>query len=102
MAIANHIKNKLLRKCSTRKLFLLVSLIISGCSVPPSGRSTSEDRPNIIVIMADDLGFSDLGCYGTEIKTTILDLLASGGTRFTQFYNTSRCLPTRASLITGL
>lgn len=59
-------------------------------------------RPNIIVIMADDMGFSDIGCYGGEIQTPNLDRLAAGGLRFTQFYNTARCCPTRASLLTGL
>jgi arylsulfatase A-like enzyme len=59
-------------------------------------------RPNIIIMMADDMGFSDLGCYGSEISTPNLDRLARGGLRFTQFYNTARCCPTRASLLTGL
>jgi arylsulfatase A-like enzyme len=59
-------------------------------------------RPNIIVIMADDMGFSDAGCYGGEIRTPNLDFLAQNGIRYTQFYNTSRCCPTRASLLTGL
>src|SRR5580692_11755622 len=59
-------------------------------------------RPNIILIMADDMGFSDLGCYGSEIATPNLDRLAGKGIRFTQFYNTGRCCPTRASLLTGL
>jgi arylsulfatase len=58
-------------------------------------------RPNIVVILADDLGFSDLGCYGGEIRTPNLDALAAGGLRFTQFYNTARCWPTRAALLTG-
>ena len=59
-------------------------------------------RPNIIVILADDMGYSDIGCYGGEIATPNLDALAAGGVRFTQFYNTARCCPTRASLLTGL
>ncbi len=59
-------------------------------------------RPNIILIMADDMGFSDLGCYGSEISTPNLDRLAADGIRFTQFYNTARCCPSRASLLTGL
>lgn len=59
-------------------------------------------RPNIVLIMADDMGFSDLGCYGSEIATPNLDKLAKRGMRFTQFYNTARCCPTRASLMTGL
>jgi len=62
----------------------------------------SPVRPNIILIMADDMGFSDVGCYGSEIRTPNLDRLAAGGVRFTQFYNTARCCPTRAALLTGL
>tara|TARA_A100000164_G_C21942197_1_gene791428 strand:- start:2498 stop:4126 length:1629 start_codon:yes stop_codon:yes gene_type:complete len=60
-----------------------------------------KNRPNIVIIMADDLGYSDLGCYGGEIETPNLDDLAKGGVRFTQFYNAARCCPTRASLLTG-
>lgn len=59
-------------------------------------------RPNIIIILNDDMGFSDLGCYGGEMHTPNLDGLASGGLRFSQFYNTARCCPSRASLLTGL
>lgn len=59
-------------------------------------------RPNIIVILVDDMGFSDIGCYGSEIRTPNLDRLAEGGVRFTQMYNCARCCPTRASLLTGL
>ena len=64
--------------------------------------SNAQERPNVILIMADDMGYSDIGCYGGEIKTPNLDRLASKGMRFTQFYNTARCCPTRASLLTGL
>ncbi len=60
------------------------------------------ERPNIVVILSDDVGFSDIGCYGGEIDTPHLDALARAGLRFTQFYNTARCCPTRASLLTGL
>jgi arylsulfatase len=67
-----------------------------------AGGLAPRRRPNIIVIMADDMGFSDLGCYGSEIATPNLDALAARGTRFTQFYNCARCCPTRASLLTGL
>ncbi|TVY11099.1 arylsulfatase [Paenibacillus cremeus] len=59
-------------------------------------------QPNIILIMVDDMGFSDLGCYGSEIHTPNLDRLAKEGVRFSQFYNTPRCCPTRASIMTGL
>ena len=64
--------------------------------------STGNKKPNIVVILADDLGFSDLGCYGGEIATPNLDWLAANGLRFTQFYNTGRCWPTRSCLLTGL
>jgi arylsulfatase A-like enzyme len=64
--------------------------------------SAPAKRPNIVVILSDDMGFSDLGCYGGEIATPNLDKLASNGVRFTQFYNTARCCPTRAALLTGL
>ncbi|MBL8792888.1 MAG: arylsulfatase [Planctomycetia bacterium] len=59
-------------------------------------------RPNIVLIMADDLGFSDIGCYGSEMATPNLDKLAKEGLRFSQFYNAGRCCPTRAALLTGL
>ncbi len=58
-------------------------------------------RPNIVLILADDLGYSDIGCYGSEIATPNLDRLAAGGVRYTQFYNTARCWPTRAAILTG-
>ncbi|MFN0085120.1 MAG: arylsulfatase [Blastocatellia bacterium] len=59
-------------------------------------------RPNILIMMSDDMGWSDIGCYGGEIDTPNLDSLAANGVRFTQFYNNARCCPTRASLLTGL
>ena len=62
----------------------------------------AAERPNIIVILSDDMGFTDIGCYGSEIETPALDALAANGMKFTQFYNTGRCCPTRASLLTGL
>ena len=77
-------------------LFLFASLcVLCGHSAPAA-------QPNIIVILADDMGYSDIGCYGSEIVTPTLDGLAKNGLRFTQFYNTARCCPTRASLLTGL
>lgn len=60
-----------------------------------------DTRPNVLVILSDDVGFSDIGCYGSEIQTPNLNALAANGVRFTQFYNTARCCPTRASLLTG-
>jgi len=67
----------------------------------PSLKAESNGRPNIVFILADDLGYSDLGCYGGEIETPELDDLAKNGLRFTQFYNTARCWPTRAALLSG-
>jgi len=64
--------------------------------------SKKPERPNVIVILADDLGYSDLGCYGGEVQTPNLDRLAQDGLRFTQFYNAGRSCPTRAALLTGL
>ncbi len=63
--------------------------------------SAAETRPNILVILTDDLGFSDIGCYGAEIETPVLDKLAADGLRFTQFYNTAKCHSSRVSLLTG-
>jgi arylsulfatase A-like enzyme len=63
--------------------------------------ATNAARPNILFILADDMGFSDVGCYGGEIATPNLDRLAANGIRFTQFYNTARCWPTRSALLTG-
>jgi arylsulfatase A-like enzyme len=80
------------------------SLSLQGCldMAKPSVGQASKGRPNIVLIMADDMGFSDIGCYGGEVNTPNLDRLAAGGLRFTQFYNAARCCPTRASLMTGL
>ena len=63
-----------------------------------SGLAAAAPTPNVLLIMADDLGYSDLGCYGGEIQTPNLDRLANEGLRYTQFYNTARCWPTRAVL----
>jgi arylsulfatase A-like enzyme len=71
-------------------------------TLPPASAAVNKPKPNIIVILVDDMGFSDIGCYGSEIPTPNLDALAANGLRFTQFYNTGRCCPTRASLLTGL
>lgn len=63
--------------------------------------ANAASKPNILLILTDDLGYSDLGCYGGEIRTPNLDALATGGVRLTQFYNSARCCPSRASLLTG-
>ena len=76
-----------------RKLFVVLLLASVACAA---------ERPNIVLIMADDLGFSDLGCYGSEIETPNLDGLAAKGLRFSQFYNTSKCHSSRVCLLTGL
>ncbi len=73
-------------------LHLSVLFLILGLS--PVDWAVGQQRPNIVLIMADDMGYTDIGCYGGEIKTPTLDQLASGGIRMTQFYNTSRCCPT--------
>ncbi|TLP74397.1 hypothetical protein ES765_16150 [Maribacter sp. ACAM166] len=75
-----------------------ISLAVIGCK----NDQLQKKRPNIILIMSDDMGYSDIGCYGGVINTPILDGLAKNGLRFTQFYNTARCCPSRASLLTGL
>ncbi len=91
--------------CRALKLTVLFStwsavFVIITAAAEPSPRASA--RPNILLILADDLGFSDLGSYGSEIATPNLDRLAAGGLRFTQFYNAARCCPTRAALLTGL
>lgn len=86
-----------------RRDFLRVTgaAALAGCATP-NQEPTAGERPNIVVIMADDMGFSDIGPYGGEIDTPTLDYLAENGLRFTQFYNTARCCPTRAALLTGI
>ncbi|MFZ4765527.1 MAG: sulfatase-like hydrolase/transferase, partial [Roseimicrobium sp.] len=74
---------------------LLFSLLTSAATLP------AADKPNILIILADDLGYSDLGCYGGEIATPNLDSLAKSGLRFTQAYNTARCWPSRSALLAG-
>lgn len=80
----------------------LLALVSALALLPEAQAAPAPGRPNIVLIMSDDMGYSDLGCYGGEIHTPNLDQLAAGGLRFTQFYNTARCCPTRASLLTGL
>ncbi len=84
--------------CLTTAAWLFLGVL----AISVSSLAVAEDRPNIIYILADDMGYSDIGCYGSEISTPNLDTLAAHGIRFTQFYNTARCCPTRASLISGL
>ena len=77
------------------------SLLIAG-SLALVPMTYAQDKPNIIIILADDLGFSDLGCFGGEIHTPVLDKLAKNGVRMTQMYNSARSCPSRANLLTGL
>src|SRR2546425_1500076 len=83
------------------KLVLTLALLLTPLAALHPANNKSA-KPNIIVILVDDMGFSDIGCYGSEIPTPNLDKLAANGLRFTQFYNTARCCPTRAALLTGL
>ncbi len=78
-----------------RSIFALLCLLVAACTAP------AAERPNVVFIMADDLGYSDLGCYGSEISTPNLDGLAKEGLRFTQFYNTARCWPSRSVTLSG-
>ena len=75
---------------------ILLTALIAVVSTVAAAADTPR-RPNVLLILVDDLGFSDLGCYGSEIATPHLDRLAAEGLRFTQFYNTARCWPTRAA-----
>lgn len=84
------------------KKIVLFSVVLMASSYATARQKENDHRPNIIIILADDLGYSDLGCYGGEIQTPNLDKLAESGVRFNHFYNTSRSCPTRASLMTGL
>ncbi|MGM0377409.1 MAG: arylsulfatase [Bacteroidota bacterium] len=79
-------------------LITMAGALLSGCSLADQNQ---PQRPNIMIIMTDDMGYSDLGCYGGEIETPNIDGLAQQGIRFTQMYNAARCCPSRASLLTG-
>ncbi len=81
-----------------RSCFCLVALLLAPLAMLPAAETR---RPNILIFLADDMGFSDAACYGGEIATPNLDVLAKNGLRFTQFYNTARCWPSRASILTG-
>src|SRR5262245_49967963 len=81
----------------SRLVLSLVGLVF----VTTAAHADTPKKPNVLVILADDMGYSDAGCYGGEIATPNLDALAQNGLRFTQFYNTARCWPSRAALLTG-
>ena len=89
---------------SSRRSWLRIFLVLATLAMTllSLAAETTGLRPNIVLILADDLGYSDLGCFGSEIPTPNLDRLAANGLRLTQFYTTPRCCPTRASLLTGL
>ena len=80
-------------------LILLFSLILSALSCT---KTNNNAKPNIVLVCVDDMGWSDIGCYGSEINTPNIDRLANGGMRFRKFYNTSKCFPSRACLLTGV
>jgi hypothetical protein len=84
------------------KHLLLYLLLLKGTAALAAPPATEPARPNILLILVDDMGSSDPGCYGSEIETPNLDRLAAKGLRFTQFYNTGKCHSSRASLLTGL
>ncbi len=83
-------------------LFSTVTLLAGSFVLPATNTANTSKRPNVLVILTDDLGFSDLGCYGSEIATPNIDSLAQTGLRFTQMSDSARCCPSRASLLTGL
>src|SRR4051794_20090491 len=70
-------------------------------SADATSSAAKPSRPNVVIFLVDDMGWSDIGCYGSEIPTPNIDALAATGLRFTQFYNTARCSPTRAAIMTG-
>lgn len=94
----------MIRSFSLFGILAFALFVLQTCSSSKQNNALTgkADRPNIVVILADDLGYSDIGCYGGEIATPNLDNLAANGLRFRRFYNTSRCCPSRASLLTGM
>ena len=102
--VMNHLTIEKKMKSKALIPFVILCLL---CLLPYQTSATDRNperrnRPNIVIIQVDEMGFSDIGCYGAEIVTPNLDALAGNGLRFTQFYNSGRCCPTRASLMTGL
>ncbi len=84
-----------------KKYLAAAYALLAGIALLPTANAAAAAKPNIIVILADDLGWSDLGCYGGEIQTPNIDRLAVNGLRFSQFYNSAKCEPTRTSLLSG-
>ena len=97
-----NLKNKTSNKSKSLYLTGMWTFFICIIFIPQSVFSQKQKKPNIIVILTDDMGFSDIGCFGSEIKTPNIDKLAANGLSFTHFYNTAICSPSRASLLTGL
>ncbi|MCX6136435.1 MAG: sulfatase-like hydrolase/transferase [Ignavibacteriales bacterium] len=89
-------------RAKTIKFLLAVLLAIAYVKPSLLDAQSKNKRPNILVILTDDMGYSDIGCYGSEIRTPNIDRLTRNGVRFTRYYNTARCSPSRASLLTGL
>jgi len=89
------------KKAKSMKALILTLSTLFSIVISSVGVCGESSPPNIVIILADDLGYSDLGCYGSEIETPYLDELAKNGLRFTQFYNTARCWPTRGALLSG-
>ncbi|MDP6527250.1 MAG: sulfatase-like hydrolase/transferase, partial [Kiritimatiellia bacterium] len=85
----------MMRRLISCLLYLVLASVVTIYAAP------DRSRPNIILIMVDDMGYSDIGCYGGEVKTPNIDMLAESGLRFTQFYNCAKCAQTRATLLTG-
>jgi arylsulfatase len=83
------------------RLSIILTIAFSSICISSEQAPSPKKQPNILILLADDMGYSDLGCFGSEIQTPQLDHLANQGLRFTQFYNTARCWPTRAALLTG-
>ena len=103
LKIRTHIRRRTPMRFALLAALLTISLNTQAFAEDCTATSAAHNaRPNIILIMSDDMGYSDIGCYGSEIDTPNLNRLASNGLRFTQFYNTGRCCPTRASLLTGV
>lgn len=90
------------KELATRRTRFLTATVIGLVSLGITFVLSAADRPNIIVVLVDDMGYSDLGAYGGEVETPFMDELAKKGLRFTENYNSARCCPSRASLLTGL
>ena len=100
MGVSMHANNNNSRTLQWLAFILLMLGLVY--SAKPASVDAKAPLPNIVLIMCDDMGFSDIGCYGGEVMTPNLDRLAAEGMRFTQFYNNAKCTTTRASIVTGL